>query len=257
MPDHTAETRAELEKTHTPEAIRARLREQTRHSYLGDFVYGAIDGAVTTFAVVAGVQGAGLSSIIVIILGCANLVGDGFSMAAANFLGTRTERQQRDKTRRAEERHLKLHPKGEREEIRQIYANKGLEGDTLEQVVDAITADRKLWVDTMMTEEHGLPLDSPSAWRAALATFIAFLVIGAIPLVPFVPALFDVELMTDSFVWSSVFTALAFFIVGALKSRFIEEKWWLAGAETLAIGGIAAVLAYLVGVALGSLGAGA
>jgi hypothetical protein len=78
-----------LRTGHTPEAIRARLAAEREHSYLRDFIYGGIDGSVTTFAVVSGVAGADLAASIVIILGLANLIGDGFSMAASNFLGTR------------------------------------------------------------------------------------------------------------------------------------------------------------------------
>jgi len=89
-PDH-----ADLAATHTPENVRQRLQTPTTHSYLRDFVYGAIDGTVTTFAIVSGVAGAGLSTGVILILGVANLVGDGFSMAASNYLGTKTEEELR------------------------------------------------------------------------------------------------------------------------------------------------------------------
>ena len=61
-----------------------------RSKYLSDFVYGGIDGAVTTFAVVAGVAGAGLDSAVVLILGFVNLFADGFSMATSNYLSTKS-----------------------------------------------------------------------------------------------------------------------------------------------------------------------
>ena len=85
---------------HTPEAVRERLLAAPRHSYLRDFVYGSVDGAVTTFAIVSGVAGAGLPGRVVIILGLANVAADGFSMAASNFLGTRAERQLLEQARR-------------------------------------------------------------------------------------------------------------------------------------------------------------
>ena len=86
MPPHPP-----LEHGHRPDEISKRLEAGPKASYLRDWVYGGIDGAVTTFAIVAGVVGADLSSRVVLILGAANLLADGFSMAAANFSSTRTE----------------------------------------------------------------------------------------------------------------------------------------------------------------------
>lgn len=236
--------RPELDGEHHPDAIRARLDAEFRHSYLGDAVLGGIDGCVTTFAVVAGALGAGFPRLVIVILGLANLIADGFSMAAGNFLGTKSQREQLAKTRAAEERHLEEFPDGEREEVRQIFARKGFTGDDLERVVEVITRDRRLWVDTMLTEEHGLQLYGPSPVRAGAATFVAFLVVGMVPLAPFlVPGL-----APDSmFRVSIVATAFAFVAVGLGKGIVLERPLARAGFETLAIGGGAAALAYLVG----------
>jgi VIT1/CCC1 family predicted Fe2+/Mn2+ transporter len=239
-----------LEHSHEPEQIADRLAQDPAHSYLRDFVYGAIDGTVTTFAVVSGVAGAGLSTGIVIVLGAANLIGDGFSMAASNYLGTKTEEQLRAKARRMEERHVSLYPDGEREEIRQIFARKGFSGDDLERVVDVITSDRQQWIDTMITEELGLTLNGPSAIRAAIWTFAAFVLVGLVPLLPFIIQWIVPESITHPFLASTVITGLAFFSVGATKAQFVEQKWYFAGLETLIVGGSAAGLAYLVGLLL-------
>jgi vacuolar iron transporter family protein len=245
------DTLAQHKAAHTPAAIRRRLTQRPEQSYLRDFIYGAIDGAVTTFAVVAGVAGAGLSPVIIIILGAANIVADGFSMAVSNFLGTRADQQLLARARRTEERHIRTFPEGEREEIRQIFARKGFTGDDLERVVEVITSDTQQWVDTMLREELGLAIEVRSPWRAGMMTFVAFGVIGALPLIPFVLYLFGP--LEYPFAISAVMTGVAFFIVGAGKSRFVEERWWLAGLETLSIGGIAAVLAYVIGMVLGGL----
>lgn len=236
--------------SHSPDAIRDRIRSKTDHSYLRDFVYGGIDGGVTTFAVVSGVAGAELSSGIVIVLGLANLLGDGFSMAAGNFLGSRADLQVLDAARAMEERHIERYPDGERDEIRQIFSDKGFEGDDLDRAVDIITANKKLWVDTMLQEELGLALDRPNPMRAALVTFGSFLVIGILPLIVFLIDYFTP--MRDPFLYSSILTACAFFIVGAVKARFVSQRWYLAGLETVVVGGIAAALAYVVGMALKS-----
>jgi vacuolar iron transporter family protein len=241
-----------LEASHTPAAIRRRLLKRDGAGYLRDFVLGAVDGTVTTFAVVAGVAGAGLSSTVIIILGSANLLADGFSMAAGNFLGARADEQFRRKMRRMEERHIAHHPEGEEEEIRQIFRLKGFAGDDLERAVATITANRERWIETMLVEEHGLSAMGPAPWRAAAATFVAFVAVGAIPLLPYFSDWFggSIERPLE---WSSALTGSAFFLTGALKSRFVGESWWVSGLETLALGGGAAALAYAVGVALGGL----
>lgn len=252
-PSKPQTSKTDLKAAHTPERIRLRLEAPTAHSYLRDFVYGGIDGTVTTFAVVSGVAGAGLSVGVIIILGFANLVGDGFSMAASNYLGTKAEEELRKKARRMEEEHIRKYPEGEREEIRQIFAGKGFEGEQLEHVVEVITADHKRWVDTMLVEELGLPLTSPSAIRAAGVTMLAFVLVGVIPLLPFlVHPLFGVAL-GNPYTSSAVMTGVAFFLVGAAKSWFINESWIRAGIETLVVGSAAAGLAYLVGLAFGGI----
>lgn len=239
----------QLRAEHSTAAIRQRLATPHR-SYLRDFVYGAIDGIVTTFAVVAGVAGAGLEDRIVIILGAANLLADGFSMAMSNLLGSRAEAQQRARARMEEERHIKLVPEGEREEIRQIYAAKGLEGETLEAVVAAITADRELWLNTMVTDELGYAASIPSPTRAAATTFGAFVLLGSLPLLVFaLQAATDLDISAP-FAWSAALAGVAFFAVGTFKARFVDQAWWKAGLETLVLGGSAAVLAYAVGIAL-------
>ena len=155
-----------LKREHTDEAIARRLAAAKSHSYLGDFVLGAVDGAVTTFAIVAGAAGAGLSNGIVLVLGLANVLADGFSMAAGNFLRARSDQQLLEQFRLMEEAHIDRIPEGEREEIRQIFRGKGFDGEMLERVVQVITEDRQQWVNTMLTEEWGLRLEPPSPWRA-------------------------------------------------------------------------------------------
>ncbi len=242
-----------LHHDHTAGAIAARLAGATTHSYLRDFVLGAVDGTVTTFAVVAGVAGAELPRGVAVILGLANLLADGFSMAVGNYLSTRAEHEVVLAARRKEEQHIEQIPDGEREEVRQIFAAKGFEQPLLDHVVEVITQDRQRWVDTMLTEELGLRLDSPVPWRAAMACFGAFVSVGLVPLAPF---LLPLSLTPGQvFGASSVGTALAFFTVGAAKGRVLGQNWLRAALGTLCLGGTAAALAYAAGVALKSLGA--
>jgi VIT1/CCC1 family predicted Fe2+/Mn2+ transporter len=241
-----------LEEEHTPLAVRGRLGQRPSASYLRDFIYGAVDGAVTTFAVVAGVAGANLDETVVIILGGANLLADGFSMAISNFLGSRAERQQRERARREEQLHIRLVPEGEREEIRQIFAGKGFEGHDLDRVVEVITSDRELWAETMMSEELGFGSTEPNEYRAALATLSAFILVGFLPLSVYVYDLAAPGDVADAFTWSTLMTGVAFLVVGGMKSRFVDQGWWRSALETLAVGGLAAVLAYAAGAFLQS-----
>lgn len=232
------------EHDHSPQAIAERLAKGPTANYLRDWVYGGIDGTVTTFAAVAGVLGAELSAAIVIILGLANLLADGFSMAAGNYSGTKAEVDDYARLRRMEERHIDLYPEGEREETRQIFKAKGLDGRRLEEMVDAIVANRNLWVNTMLQEEHGLASVMRSPIKAAVTTFVAFVICGSVPLIPFLFGL------PASALIATVMTGIVFFFIGSVKSRWSTQHWLLSGLETTTIGMVAAGLAYVVGWAL-------
>jgi len=230
-----------LEHSHEPHEIARRLRDGPRISYLRDWVYGGIDGTVTTFAIVAGAVGADLSNRFLLILGVANLLADGFSMAAANYSGTKAEIEEYNFVRHMEERHVEHAPEGEREEIRQIFAAKGFKGKTLEAAVEVITAEKEHWIDMMMTEEHGLPPITRSPGMAGMITFAAFGICGFLPIAPFV---FGLE---ASIYLSVLMAAITFFLIGSLRSRWSPIHWLRTGTETLAIGLASASVAYLVG----------
>lgn len=229
------------EHGHSPTEVTQRLSKGQRAGHLKDIIYGGIDGAVTTFAIVAGVAGAGLSHHIIVALGVANIVADGFSMAASNYSGTKAELDDRKRIIQVEERHIAEHPDGELEELRQILQMRGLSGDVLEDATTAISKSKTHWIDLMLTDEYGLSRVEPEPMKAALATFAAFLVAGSIPLIPFVLNL------DDAFSISIFATLLTFFLIGTGKSRWSLSKWWKSGFETFLIGSVAALLAYSVG----------
>lgn len=230
-----------MEHEHTEEAIHERLAVEPEQSYLRDWVYGGIDGTVTTFALVSGVVGAHLAPRIIVILGGASLIADGFAMAAGNYLATRAEREEYRHAEAVERRHIAVVPEGEREEVREILRGFGLVGELLSRAVAVITADRERWVRLMVRNEYGLPATVRSPGRAALSTFSAFLVCGLVPLVPFAAG------ASNAFWMASVITGLMFFLIGILKSRWSLERWWQSGIQTLAIGGIVAAVAFGVG----------
>lgn len=240
-----------LEHEHTREAIRRHLPSRKARSYLRDAVYGATDGIVTTFAVVAGARGAGLPAGVALVLGTANLLGDGFSMAAGNFLGARAERQRRARLEREERRHIRHVPEGEREEVRQLFAAKGFSGEVLERAVDVICSDERRWVETMLREEYGLEESPVSPLKAAAVTLASFLAAGSLPLAAYLVDRLAPGRPASPFAWSLGATALAFLAVGALKGSVAGQSRVLSGLETLAVGGGASALAYLAGASLG------
>jgi vacuolar iron transporter family protein len=240
---------ADIVHDHSTEAIRERLEEGSEASYLRDWIFGGIDGSVTTFAIVSGSVGADLSVGVILVLGAANVVADGFSMAASNYTGSKAEIEEHDRIRHHEERQIDLDPEGEIREVREIFRNKGFEGEDLDRAVEIITGDRELWVSTMMVEEYGIAETGRSPMRAAIGTFFAFLLCGIIPLLPFaaVPWLMGRE---DAVVVSVAATAATFFAIGSAKSRWSLMSWWRSGTETLLIGMGAASMAFVIGYAL-------
>lgn len=152
--------------------------------YIGDLVYGANDGIITTFAVVAASAGAGMSGTVIIILGIANLVADGFSMGASKYLSLKSE-----------------------------------------QSVDKAGSGRR------------------SPVHDGTATFAAFVVVGALPLIPF----FIPSASAHAFSISTIATGVTFFVVGAARSLVIKKHPLLAGLEMLLVGGAASVIAYGLG----------
>jgi VIT1/CCC1 family predicted Fe2+/Mn2+ transporter len=234
----------DLNHSHKFADIHSRLSVGPRISYLRDWIYGGIDGAVTTFAIVAGVVGAELSTGVVVVLGIANLLADGFSMAASNYSGTKAEIDDYNRVLEVEKRHIRQHPEGEREEVRQIFSNKGYSGEELDEIVNLITTHEDMWLETMMAEEYGLSNVQRSPIRAALATFLAFLVCGAVPLLPYFLGL------SSGAVVAATMTGIVFLLIGAVKSLWSTWSWWVSALETFVIGMSAAGLAYFVGAAL-------
>jgi len=214
--------------------------------YLGEFVYGGIDGCVTTFAVVAGSVGAGLDSAVIIILGFANLLADGFAMSIGAYLSTKSEQDNYNKHQQVEYWEVDNLPEVEKEEIREIYAEKGFEGELLEKVVDVITSDKDRWVHTMMKEELEMIEEQRSPFWIGATTYISFITIGLIPLVIYVVDYIS-PIHQNLFLVASILTAMGFIVIGWLKT-YVNQTSKIKGVlETLFLGGIAAFVAYFVG----------
>lgn len=214
--------------------------------YLGEFVYGGVDGAVTTFAVVAGGFGAGLEPGILIILGLANLLADGFSMSIGAYLSAKSELDNYAKHEKKEHWEVENLPESERQEITEIYRLKGFKGELLDSIVDHICADKDLWVSEMMSGELEMIRSAKSPFKVGLATLISFVSIGIIPLLVY---LWDFFFPTEGhiFLWTCLLTGFAFLVVGWMKS-YVNQTSALRGiSETVGLGAMAATVAFFVG----------
>lgn len=214
--------------------------------YLGEFVYGGIDGCVTTFAVVAGSVGAGLDSAIIIILGFANLLADGFAMSVGAYLSNKTKKDNYNKHKQIEYWEVDNLPELEKEEIRVIYKEQGFEGELLEEVVKVITSDKDRWVNVMMKEELVMFDEDKSPVIIGGVTYFSFILIGIIPLLVYVMD-YIYPFNYNLFLLSSILTAIGFIIIGWLKAFVNQTKFWKGILETLLLGGIAAIVAYFIG----------
>lgn len=216
-------------------------------THIRDAVFGANDGIVTTFAVVAGVAGASLGPFVILALGFANLIADGFSMATGNYLGTRSESRHYERERMRESRAFNSPTHKGEKEVLEVLQEKGFSPDDTSALAKLITKNKEFFLDFIIFERTGLtPSTTADAIRAALATFVSFLFAGVIPLIPFVimPAA-DVQ---TTFIWTSIFTGLALFAVGAARTFFTDEPWFLGGFEMLGAGGSAAAISFGIGV---------
>jgi VIT1/CCC1 family predicted Fe2+/Mn2+ transporter len=242
MSDTPSAPSQRLEHDHTREEIQKRLARDARGNYLRDWIYGGIDGTITTFAIVAGVVGANLPGTVVLVLGLANLIADGFAMGAGNYSATKADVDDYRRLLAVERKHIAVEPSGEREEIRQIFARKGFAGTDLERIVDVISANEDVWAKTMAVEEYGVSPAVKSPVLAALNTSAAFVLCGLVPLVSY--------LIAYSLAWSVAATGLVFFGIGAAKSRWSLAGWARSGLETLVIGMGAAGLSFVIGYGL-------
>ncbi len=220
-------------------------------AYLKSVVYGGLDGTITTFAVVAGVEGASLNPNVILILGFANLIADGIAMAFGDFLSTRAEQQYHATERAREEWEMENYLEGEKKELIELYEEKGISSEDATTLVGILANHPEVMVDTMMVVELGILEDHDSPMGNAIATFLSFAVFGFVPLVVFVVIHFT-GIQINAFLWACVLTGATLFSLGALKSRFVSRAWWKSGLEILLLGGVAALAAYGIGKALES-----
>lgn len=227
---------------------------EASHQYIGDMVYGGLDGIITTFAVVSGVAGAQLSTQIVLIMGLANLFADGFSMATGAFLSSRSEQEYYEREWQREAWEVEHFPEGERLELESIYQEQGYAEEEACQLVAIISSDKDRWIKTMMVDELGLMADERRPIVSALTTFVSFVVAGSVPLLIYLLGLIFPIPSDMAFPMSLALSALALFALGAAKVWVTRLNLFRSGLEMLLVGGVAAAVAYAVGALLKGIG---
>ncbi len=216
----------------------------SRGLFLRNIILGGQDGIVNVLGIVLGVATATNSNGIVLLAGLAATFAESISMAAVAYTSTRAEAEHYESELMREKEEMRTIPHLERREIEEIYRAKGFSGKLLKQVVDKITSDDSVWLQTMMQDELGLedPSESMSPLMQALLVGASAIVGSLIPIAPFF------FLPTAPAMPLALFLSLAvLFAVGAMKSRYTSGKWLHGGAELMLIGGAAALAGYLVG----------
>lgn len=210
-------------------------------SGIRDATLGANDGLVSVLTLIAGVAGA-TSGRVVLLAGISALVAGAISMGVGAFVSARAYRAYFLKELQREIREMRELPDVEREEIRDIYRNRGFEGEALNLVVDTITSNPTVWLRVMMQEELGLSQGFSEPLGAALTVFVAFLVGGIVPVVPFIFTSGGPALGVSFGV-----TAAALVVAGSIRTRYTGEQPLRAGAELVLMAAVGVGVAYGIG----------
>ncbi|MFP5331341.1 MAG: VIT1/CCC1 transporter family protein [Acidimicrobiia bacterium] len=217
--------------------------------YWRDIILGVNDGLVSMVLLVAGVVGAGLSREDVFVTGIAGALAGAVSMAAGEYLATKSQDEVLESELDLERIHIRHHRETELDQLRDMFADMGLAEDDLDDVVAAFDRSDTALLNAMKALEFGAPdSERRSPYRAMMFSGILFF-LGAMPsVVPF--AL--VQATSTGLWWATVLSGIGLFAVGVAKTRVTRTNPVIAGIENLLIAGVGGVVAYYVGDALGN-----
>lgn len=211
-------------------------------------IFGINDGLVSNTSLIMGVAGATADTGTIVITGVAGLLAGALSMAGGEFVSVSSQRELYQKLIRRERDEIARYPRQETEEIALIYRQRGLAMSEARELAAKLMRDPEQAVKVHAREELGLdPDDLGSPWGAASASFAAFAVGGAIPLLPLLvfPANAHVVSLCAGI------AGLALFATGAIVNRLTGAGMLAGGLRMLLIGGGAAAVTYAVGAVLG------
>ncbi|MER5643505.1 VIT1/CCC1 transporter family protein [Streptosporangium sp. NPDC002524] len=232
------------------DALGGRAEMHHRHrdvngGWLRPSVFGAMDGLVSNFALIAGVAGGAASTRVVLLAGIAGLAAGAFSMAGGEYVSVASQRELALAEIDVERRELERHPEAELEELAKLYEERGVDPAVAAEVARQISMDPDRALEVHTEAELGVTFrDLPSPRTAAISSFLAFGVGALLPLLPYL-------LGVTSLVASAVISCLALFGAGALVSRVTARSWWYSGLRQLFVGAVAAGLTFALGTFLG------
>jgi|SRR5450830_256215 len=210
-------------------------------------VFGVNDGLVSITCLVMGVAAAASTHSTILLTGVAGLLAGAFSMAAGEYISMRSQREMFEYQIGLERAELAQYPEEEASELALIYVARGMDAADAQKLANKLVADPELGLDTLAREELGLnPDELGSPWLAAISSFIAFVLGGAIPLLPYVFA------VSHALIFSITLAALALFAVGAVLSLFTGRNALLGGIRMLLIGAAAGLMTYWIGHLMGA-----
>ncbi len=214
--------------------------------WLRPAVFGAMDGLVSNFALIAGMDGGTASgSSVIVLAGLAGLAAGAFSMAAGEYTSVASQRELARAEIEKERKEIQRHPIDEEIELAETYRAKGLDPDLASKVAKQFHTDPDQALQEHVREELGIdPNDLPNPVIAAASSFICFAVGAFIPLLPYL-------LGAGSVVPALIMSLTALFVCGAIVSRVTSRSWWYSGFRQLLLGGLAAALTYGVGTLVG------
>ena len=218
-------------------------KQQSTNNSLRDVILGGQDGLVNMLGIALGVVAASGSTRVLLVTGIAAAITESISMGAVAYTSFGSDRDFYLAEKGREQNDISSRPEEEREEIRQIYATKGFEGQLLEDVVSTITSNRETWVSTMMNEElHLQPVEQQSLVKSAVVVTVATLVGHFIPLVPFM-----IVTRTPAIIAAIILSTVTLFGVGVYSAKTLIGDWRKSGLQMVAIGLGAAALGFLIG----------
>ena len=228
-------------------------RQTSNGKYIKSIVYGGLDGIVTTFAVVAGSVGGELSLKVILILGFSNLLADGFSMAVGDYLSTKSQNEYEKMTWQKEQLEIVNHHEKEMKRMMDSFVDQGVDKEDANVIVKTLAKYEKPFINQVWKEKYGSDSTEQLPLKNAIATFLSFSLFGVVPLLTYVFSLGLPILVQNSFLIASMLTGITLFILGAVKSKINHSNWLKSGIEMLVVGGLAAVVAYIVGFVLGNI----